>query len=189
MSKQNVRAATRRKDTHLVAPNGAGGYKGREAEFVWRWNEETQEWVVPERQAKYIEWVLTPRWERSPRTLVEFARMLDMHPETVYRWKRDPRFKAALRKAAEDHNYSTENIQDVVASVHRAAVAGDMKAAALYLQYVKELQPTLKVEVESLELASDASLVAMLKDKLAELEHGPLALDLGVEDAEVVEDE
>lgn len=155
----------------IVTPNGVGGYRGREAEYVWRYDTERKEWIVPLRQARYIEWVLTPKAERKPRTLAEFARLNGFNPETVYRWKRDQRFKDALKKAAENVNYSTERIQDVIDAMWERACNGDVKAAALYLQYVQALTPTQKLVIqdESLANKSDEELKAMLAAAMDEL--------------------
>jgi transposase-like protein len=165
-----VKTATIPKSS-IICPSGAGAYAGREDQYVWRFNTDTKEWLAPSRQQTYIDWLITPRYAREPKTLKEFCARLGVHEQTVYRWRKEKRFKDALRKAAEEKNYDTESIQDVVNSVHAAAVLGDMKAAALYLQYVKELQPVTRVIVEdkSVQSMSDEELISMLEEQLAAL--------------------
>lgn len=109
--------------------------------------DENGAYIMPPKQRLFVAWLTTPNWERpdDQRTSAGFARVNDVHPDSLKRWKRDPRFKAELDRALMELNISAERTQRVVDSIWMAANNGDMKAAALYLQYVGQFMPTRKV--------------------------------------------
>lgn len=116
---------------------------------------------LPPDVAEFVEWLVSPTWERTPKTQVEWARNHDVNAETVSRWKRDPRVKRQLEKRCDELNLSVDRIQEVINSVFKAATQGDMKAATLYLQHADRLAPK-RIVIE------DRTLAAMSDDELRE---------------------
>lgn len=98
---------------------------------------------MPEHVSHFIDWLLTPEWERPEgcKSQAEYQRTMGVSPSSITGWKRKASVKRAIQARADELNLSTEKIQEVIASVHRAAVRGDVKAAALYLQHADKLAP------------------------------------------------
>lgn len=107
----------------------------------------------PQYVIDWIDWLLTPDWEKEITTQVGYARAHDISVSTIKGWKRDPRVKAMISKRADEVNLSTEKIQQVISAVFRAAVQGDVKAATLYLQHADKLQPK-RIVIEDRSIAS-----------------------------------
>jgi len=123
-----------------------------------------QEWphdgTLPANVQEFLEWLLTPTFDREPRTQAEWGRQHGgIHPNTMSQWKRDKRFREAFDKRAQELNLSPYRIQEVLDGVFKAAASGDMKAAQLYLQHVNQLAPKrLVIEDRSIAALSDAEL-------------------------------
>ena len=127
---------------------------------------ETGERQVPDLWDEHIDWLLAG--QPSPRTVQEWAGQHGLHPDTVSRWKRHPDFIRRWEAKAQKLNISPERTQAVADAMFEQAVAGDVKAAALYLQFVEKLTPTKRVIVEDggLEGKSDAEIEAMIRDEV-----------------------
>lgn len=119
---------------------------------------------LTERQALFVDWLVTPEWERDPKTQKEWALLNGVAQETPSHWKREERVRRAIEKRADDVNLSPERIQDIINAVYRAAQAGDMKAAQLYLQHADKLKPK-RIVIEDSRLAdmSDEELARELE--------------------------
>lgn len=98
---------------------------------------------MPEHVSNFIDWLLTPEWERAYdcKTQIAYCRHHDISPSSIKEWKRKPSVRKAIQARADELNLSTEKIQEVIEAVHRAAVRGDVKAAGLYLQHADKLAP------------------------------------------------
>lgn len=117
---------------------------------------------LPERVQRFVEWLLTPKQERDPdeQSQRAWAQKYGVATETTSTWKRDPRVRKAIEKRADELNVSVDRIQSVVNALFKNAENGDVKAAALYLQYVDRLAPK-RVIIE------DRRLSDMSDDELA----------------------
>lgn len=123
--------------------NSNGGGQG------WRWDPETQTKIMPPKWRAYLDWLLTDPAERDVHTLAEVAAQIGAHPDTVKRWRRDKRFREVWDREAREKNVDVGRVQEVVDALHLKAKMGDVKAAALYLQYVQQFLPTKRVIVET----------------------------------------
>ena len=103
-----------------------GGGKG------WVTDPDTGQLRMPDDWARYLDWLLDE--SRVPATSVAWAEENGYNDRTVRRWKADPRFIREWDRRAAELNVHPERTQGVVDALHRAAVAGDVKAASLYLQ-------------------------------------------------------
>lgn len=140
-----------------------GGGKG------WNYNNQTQTWEMPEAQSRFLDWLLSD--PRIPSSLKAWAVENGYDESTPQRWKKDKRFRAEWERRAAELNISTDRVQSVVDSLHRAAVGGDTKAAMAYLQYVGRFMPTTKVVTEASDTKSltDEELLAELQQLTKEM--------------------
>lgn len=115
-------------------------------ETQWQ-QDENGAYVMPPKQRAFVNWICTPKWERpeDQRTSAGFARVHDVHPDSLKRWKRDPRFKAELDKALMELNISAERTQALIDQLWMQGMNGSEKAIGMYLQYVGQFMPTRKV--------------------------------------------
>jgi len=89
--------------------------------------------TIDANKVKLAEFLSTPRAFR-PMTLKSFARELGVSEPTIHSWKRDPDvIRLSMNKIGE--NFS-RYIPDVVESLKDQAVAGNVNAAKIFLDYV-----------------------------------------------------
>src|SRR5688572_15154489 len=96
----------------------------------------------PDRRESIAASLLWPAGLRNPAKQEGLAAQLGIHPDTITRIKRDERFRKMLEKRADGLNLDPERIQAVINAMYAKACAGDTKAASLYLEYVKQFQPS-----------------------------------------------
>lgn len=134
-----------------------GGGKG------WGWDNQTNSWVMPDKQSAFLDWLLSD--PKDPATRVLWAQQNGVHVDSTKRWKRDKRFQEEWERRAREKNISVDRVQSVVDALHNAAVNGDVKAASLYLQYIDRFVPKRVVKVEDAETKglSDDELMAELR--------------------------
>lgn len=97
--------------------------------------------LLDARQEQYLEWLVTPASERTPRTQAEFARMLNVDPTTLRRWEKKDWFKVEWDRRVSEIQGSPERTQRLLDSLYAKAIEGDNKAAQLYLQATNRLLP------------------------------------------------
>jgi len=141
---------------------------GNNAHLQWRQGE-NGEWIIPDAQRKYLEWLTDP--DRKG-TKTAWAEANDVDIATVRRWQRDPKFRQELDRRLLDLNIRPDRVQEVIESMHRSAVLGDVRAAETYLKYIGRFQPTTRVIVEDKQVSqlTDAELAALLQDRLSGLQ-------------------
>ena len=133
-----------------------GGGKG------WRTDPETGEKVMPDSWKAFLDWVLQGP-DREPKFQYEWAEQNGCHPDSIRRWKRDPRFVREWDRRAAELNIHPERTQGVIDSLHAAAVGGSVQAASLYLQYVEKFTPRRRVVVDD-----EREVVGLSDDELAD---------------------
>jgi len=136
-----------------------------------RWTiDEAGKPVPPPLQAEFIRWLTTPKVERDPPSQAKFAEKHGISEEAMRRWKRNPKFQQVWQEAADEINLDPQRLQDVIGTLATQAIAGDPRAAKLYLEYAKQLAPQrLVVEHRNAADLSDAELRAQLADVAASL--------------------
>lgn len=108
-----------------------------------------EENVLDPRKDAYIGWLVTPEAERDPevRSKAKYAAHIGVSQETLRRWEKDGVFRKEWAKRADEVVGSPERAQNVLDVLYNRAVAGDVKAADLYLRATNKLAPpTVKVE-------------------------------------------
>jgi len=117
---------------------------------------------MPEQWATFLDWVLQGP-DREPKFQYEWAEQNGCHPDSIRRWKRDPRFVREWDRRAAELNIHPERTQGVIDSLHAAAVGGSVQAASLYLQYVEKFTPRRRVVVDD-----EREVVGLSDDELAD---------------------
>lgn len=84
---------------------------------------------------KLVEYLALPKAFR-PMTLRMFAKeILGVSEPTVHAWKKDQDVILSVRKTIE--NKFIDDIPDVLMALRNSAIAGDPKAAKLFLEYIE----------------------------------------------------
>ncbi len=141
-----------------------GGGKG------WVTDPDSGEQVMPGQWTEFLDWLLSE--VREPDTQKEWCEERGLNDRTVRRWKVDSRFVREWDRRAAELNVHPERTQSVVDALYRNAAQGDVKAAALYLQYIDKFTPKRRVLVEDDRDASglsDEELAAELDGLISEL--------------------
>lgn len=101
--------------------------------------------LLDARQTQYLEWLVTPTSERTPRTQAELASQLGVDPTTLRRWQHKPHFKAEWDRKVSEIQGSPERTQRLLDSLYAKALSGDNRAAQLYLQATNRLLPSTTI--------------------------------------------
>ena len=141
----------------------------------WKTDPDSGEKVMPEQWIEFLDWLLSD--VREPATQKEWCAERGLNDRTVRRWKADSRFTREWDRRAAELNVHPERTQSVVDALYRQAAQGDVKAAALYLQYIDKFTPKRRVLVDD-----DRSATGMSDEELA-AELAGLVEDLRGEDA------
>ncbi len=128
----------------------------------WKVDPDSGAKVMPEQWATFLDWVLQGP-DREPKFQYEWAEQNGCHPDSIRRWKRDPRFVRERDRRAAELNIHPERTQGVIDSLHAAAVGGSVQAASLYLQYVEKFTPRRRVVVDD-----EREVVGLSDDELAD---------------------
>lgn len=109
---------------------------------------------LPPHVEAFVEWLVTPDWERpaDEKTQAAYERKHGHGQGQTTVWKKDKRVRAAIEKRCDELNLDPGRIQEVMNAVFQAAKGGDMKAATLFLQHADKLKPT-RIVVEDKRLA------------------------------------
>tara|TARA_B000000441_G_scaffold101649_1_gene71500 strand:- start:168 stop:620 length:453 start_codon:yes stop_codon:yes gene_type:complete len=148
----------------MMMPQNGGG-RG------WKTDPDSGEKVMPEQWGEFLDWLLSE--VREPATQKEWCAERGLNDRTVRRWKADSRFVREWDRRAAELNVHPERTQSVVDALYRQAADGDVKAAALYLQYIDKFTPKRRVMVDDQRDASglsDIELAAELEELVAELQ-------------------
>tara|TARA_R100000908_G_C3613799_1_gene62680 strand:- start:2 stop:448 length:447 start_codon:yes stop_codon:yes gene_type:complete len=137
----------------------------------WKTDPDSGEKVMPEQWIEFLDWLLSD--VREPATQKEWCAERELNDRTVRRWKADSRFVREWDRRAAELNVHPERTQSVVDALYRQAANGDVKAAALYLQYIDKFTPKRRVLVDDERSASglsDEELAEELAGLVAELQ-------------------
>lgn len=81
----------------------------------------------------FTRWIAIPRVFRQPLTQKQWEADNNISAMTISRWKKDPNFWEDVAREARE--WAKEFTPDVYASVTGKAIAGDMKAAEIFLTH------------------------------------------------------
>lgn len=128
-------------------------------------------WTTEQQAA--IEWLALPSHLRNPKSQVELAAEIGVHPITITKWKRKPEFVKAFTELA--RNYLRGELPAVYGALTREAVEGDIAAIKLYLQLLGEITERSTITLEG---SSDSPVALQVipinyRHALTDLEAGP----------------
>lgn len=115
-----------------------------------------EESILDERQEKYLNWLMVPAPMRSPRSQEAYAKENGVDVTTLRRWQKKPHFKGEWERRVAELQGSPERTQKILDNIYERALAGDNKAAQLYLQATNRLAPT-QINVEHTQKVTDIS--------------------------------
>lgn len=123
-----------------------------------------EENLLDARREAYLEWLCVVPSERKPATKAAYAELVGVSTETLRRWEKDDVFRREWERRSGEIVGSPERSQQVLETLYRQALSGDVKAAQLYLQATNKMAPaTLTVKDErQVSKLSDQELEAMI---------------------------
>lgn len=129
------------------------------------WQKRDGRWVMPEKQSRFLDWLLTPVSDREHKYIKDWCAANGVGVHTPAEWKRDRRFRREWEDRANAKNMGVERMQNVIDTLYEAAVDGDVSAAKLYIQEVEKLRPPRVQEVDrDVEQLSDEELFAEVRE-------------------------
>lgn len=128
----------------------------------WRKDATTGQWIMPEKQSRFLDWLLSD--PKDPPTQKAWAEANAVNDKTIGDWKRNTKFRSEWERRAVEKNISIENTQDVIQTLYKAAKRGDTQAAKFYMSYVEKFLPPKRVERDdSVAHLTDAELEAEMR--------------------------
>lgn len=124
----------------------------------------------------FIEWLTTPPPDRDPSTEEEFAATIDVHPKTLYNWKRDPEFKGVWHAETDKVVGGEDRRQAIMDALFEAASDPNnprmVSAAKEWRQWVEQMSPPAAeggevVATKRIELLTDEEIEDLLARGLA----------------------
>lgn len=112
----------------------------------------------PEHVREFVRWLCTPESDRpaDQKTQADWARANGFTVAMPSVWKRDPRVRRLIEDRCRELNIEPDRVQQVINAMFRNATQGDVKAAALYLQFIDKLNPKrIIIEDRTLSQLSD----------------------------------
>ena len=121
---------------------------------------------LTQEQEKYLEWLLQPSDSRNPKTKKDWAELHNIHYNTLGVWEKNKVFQERHMLAVKGMAQSPERAQALLDSLYIKGIAGDIKAAELYLKATGQMpnaaqQINIKSETAVKEL-TDEELQAMI---------------------------
>ena len=127
-------------------------------------NSDDRSVTLDERQEKYLNWLLTPKGDRVPASQAQYCRENNVDPTTVRRWEKKEFFRKEWQSRVDDLQGSPERTQQLLDALYNKAIAGDTRAANLYLQATHRLTPP-----PSAETTAARSMAELSNDELDQL--------------------
>ena len=116
-------------------------------------------------QLQYIEWRIDPSRDGTKK---DWAAAHGISRDTLQRWDKETWFQHALERRLQELNINPDRVQDIVNALHREARGGNVAAAKLYLDYVRDLMPQRShIEDRDVAAMSDEELEQAWKEATA----------------------
>jgi len=120
---------------------------------------------LSEIQEAYLAWLLTPEDTRAPKSKKEWAEAHEVHYNTLGTWEKNKVFKERWELGVKGMAQSPERTQALLDALYIKGVAGDHKAAELYLKATGFMQQTQTLNINntsSVKELTDEELQAMI---------------------------
>jgi hypothetical protein len=143
-------------------------------------------WSDDPRKLRLMQWLTTPRNERSPSSQDRLATELNVHPRSIRDWMSDPVFREAWEREAKNVVGDPDRVQNVLDELYRAAIdsgnKAQVQAAKLYLEATNSIKPApIEITVSKPHELSDEQLDELLAQGAAQLRQERNAGEVGVE--------
>lgn len=94
-------------------------------------------------QLLVIEWLATPRFDRTPPTQELLAKKLGINDRTITRWKQEPELLEAINKRARE--LLSSDLPEIYGALRREAVKGSYQHIKLSLEMTGEYTEKLEL--------------------------------------------
>ena len=98
----------------------------------------------------FAEWLAIPKEMREPRTQKEFAVQLNVQPETLSRWKKDPALQDQVYEVA--RAYLENRLPEIMHGIGEKAAAGEYKFVILALELTGRYNQAITVRTDSIQV-------------------------------------
>lgn len=118
------------------------------------------------REETFLNWLLTPESERTPRTKKELAEQIGVHPSTLTTWRRNYHFAAEYDRRWRELAGDGEKAEAVVNKLHEKALNGDVRSMDLWLKWRGEFHKAesgSSEDFDDLRELSDDDLIRLLQ--------------------------
>ena len=119
----------------------------------------TERLLLTKMQEEYLEWLITPKESRTPKTKKDWAEEHGVHFNTVGVWEKRKDFKERWELAVKGLTQSPERSQALLDALYVKGIAGDVRSAELYLkatgQMASQQNINIKTETSVKELSDD----------------------------------
>ena len=133
----------------------------------------TERLLLTKMQEEYLEWLVTPKESRTPKTKKEWAEQHGIHFNTVGVWEKRKDFKERWELAVKGLTQSPERSQALLDALYVKGIAGDVRSAELYLkatgQMASQQNINIKTETSVKELSDEelqTLIIEMSKNKI-----------------------
>jgi hypothetical protein len=104
-------------------------------------------------QLQFIEWLATPKSERTPKTQKEFAAVIGTDEGTLSDWKKKAGFMDEVRGLA--RKYLKDELPDIYGALIEKAKTGDVPAIKLAMEMTGEYTPKQNIQMDLSKLSDD----------------------------------
>lgn len=108
-------------------------------------------------QEAYLEWLILPEHERTPRTKKEWAESRNYHPNTLLTWEKKKVFIERWKLGVEGQAQSPERTQKLLDALYSRGLDGDTRSAELYLKATGNLKIQSQVDIRNQTSVKDVS--------------------------------
>lgn len=129
--------------------------------------------LLTRQQEEYLEWLLTPKESRTPKTKKAWAEEHGIHFNTVGVWEKRKDFQERWSLGVKGLTQSPERSQALLDALYVKGIAGDVRSAELYLkatgQMASQQNINIKTETSVKELSDEelqTLIIEMSKNKI-----------------------
>ena len=145
--------------------------------------------LLTRQQEEYLEWLLTPKESRTPKTKKAWAEEHDVHWNTLGVWEKRKDFQERWSLGVKGLTQSPERSQALLDALYAKGIAGDVRSAELYLkatgQMASQQNINIKTETSVKELSDDELQTLILEMSKKQINNKPIP-DIEVEEEEVL---
>lgn len=126
----------------------------------------TERVILSQAQENYLEWLLTPKEIRKPKTKKQWALDNGIHYNTLGQWEKNKTFAERWSLGVKGLTASPERTQALLDALYAKGIAGDVRSAELYLKATGQMQNVSTVNIKSTDVKdlSDAELDALIAE-------------------------